>query len=232
MEMFYGRSSSDKAKAAYSGIEFSKLEKPYSLGEYNTYHLISDPKRIGFLLARYKFVAKMFDKYERVLEVGCQEGLGSMVVAKSVGTLVAIDFYRPHIETCLRDTAGFVKNIDFRGYDINDGPIEENFDGAYSLDVFEHIDPGQEDLYMTHTVKSLANHGAFILGTPSLESQKYASEESKAGHINCKSGEELRSFCQKYFHNVFMFGMNDEVVHTGFLPMAHYLFALCVSPKR
>ena len=25
--------------------------------------------------------------------------------------------------------------------------------------------------------------------------------------------------------------MNDEVVHTGFSRMAHYLFALCVAPK-
>jgi hypothetical protein len=25
--------------------------------------------------------------------------------------------------------------------------------------------------------------------------------------------------------------MNDEVVHTGFSPMAHYLIGLCVAPK-
>jgi hypothetical protein len=28
-----------------------------------------------------------------------------------------------------------------------------------------------------------------------------------------------------------MFSMNDEVVHTGFSPMAHYLFALCGQPR-
>jgi len=26
--------------------------------------------------------------------------------------------------------------------------------------------------------------------------------------------------------------MNDEVVHTGYYPMAHYLFALCVGRKQ
>jgi hypothetical protein len=36
---------------------------------------------------------------------------------------------------------------------------------------------------------------------------------------------------QRYFKHVFMFSMNDEVVHTGFFPMAHYLFALCAEPK-
>jgi hypothetical protein len=28
-----------------------------------------------------------------------------------------------------------------------------------------------------------------------------------------------------------MFSMNDEVVHTGFGPMAHYLIALCAGPR-
>ena len=30
----------------------------------------------------------------------------------------------------------------------------------------------------------------------------------------------------RYFENVFVFGMNDEVVHTGFYPMCHYIFVL------
>ena len=28
------------------------------------------------------------------------------------------------------------------------------------------------------------------------------------------------------FHNVFIFGVNDEVVHTGFIKMAHYLIGM------
>ena len=63
-------------------------------------------------------------------------------------------------------------------------------------------------------------------GSPSLESQAYASAGSKAGHVNCKSGSELKELFLKFFHNVFLFSMNDEVVHTGFYKMAHYLFAI------
>jgi hypothetical protein len=29
-----------------------------------------------------------------------------------------------------------------------------------------------------------------------------------------------------------MFAMNDEVVHTGFLPMAHYLLAVGIQPIK
>jgi glycosyltransferase involved in cell wall biosynthesis len=31
---------------------------------------------------------------------------------------------------------------------------------------------------------------------------------------------------ERFFHNVFLFSMNDELVHTGFIPMAHYLIAI------
>ncbi|CCQ53625.1 hypothetical protein CWATWH8502_2077 [Crocosphaera watsonii WH 8502] len=69
------------------------------------------------------------------------------------------------------------------------------------------------------------------MGMPSLESQAYASEGSKQGHVNCKTGKDLKALMLDYFHNVFMFSMNDEVVHTGFFPMSHYLFALGVGKK-
>jgi hypothetical protein len=35
-----------------------------------------------------------------------------------------------------------------------------------------------------------------------------------------------------YFRNVFMFGMNDEVVHTGYGPMCHYLWMVGVGPSK
>ena len=71
--------------------------------------------------------------------------------------------------------------------------------------------------------------GVAIIGSPSLQSQAYASEGSKAGHVNCKDGKEYKRVMERHFENVFLFSMNDEVVHTGFTPMAHYLFALCVG---
>jgi hypothetical protein len=71
-----------------------------------------------------------------------------------------------------------------------------------------------------------------IIGTPSIQSQVYASAASKIGHINCKDGPGLKGLMSEFFENVFIFSMNDEVVHTGFYPMAHYLFALCVTKRH
>jgi hypothetical protein len=62
---------------------------------------------------------------------------------------------------------------------------------------------------------------------PSLESQVYASEGAKRGHVNCKTQEELKFLMGKFFRNVFMFSANDEMIHTGYARMAHYNIALC-----
>lgn len=232
MSKFESKASSKDALQAYESVKIGDYKAPFELGPYNTHHIYSDPKRVGFLFARYKFVAKMLTGYSTALEVGCQEGLGTLVVAKAVPKVTATDFYLPHIENCRKRLADIVQNIEFRAHDIISGPLPGKVDAAYSLDVLEHIDPNQENLFMAHVCQSLSAHGVCIIGTPSLESQRYASEESRLGHINCKSGEDLRSLCLRFFHTVFMFGMNDEVIHTGFLPMSHYLFAVCVTPKQ
>lgn len=231
MKQFFGKNSSDFAKDVYLHVEKQEMSPAVTLGPYNSAGLLNDPRRVGFLFARYKFAAKMLVGSRSVLEIGCQEGLGSMVVAQAVEHLVSTDFYKPHIESCQERLVGLIDNIEFRGHDIIDGPVEGRFDGAFSLDVIEHIDPTQEHSFMANIASSLTEHGVFVLGSPSLESQKYASKNARDGHINCHSGEEFRELCQRYYHNVFMFGMNDEVLHTGFLPMAHYILALCTNPK-
>ena len=80
-------------------------------------------------------------------------------------------------------------------------------------------------------MRALKGSGTLIVGMPSLESQAYASPQSKAGHVNCKTGSALKSLFQEYFENVFLFSMNDEVIHTGYAPMAHYLIVLCCGKK-
>lgn len=235
MSGFFGEKTSDLARGAYKSIEdYMDPDKVnhITLGAYTTHALLSDPKRFGFMMARHKFVGKMLAGFERVLEIGCQEGFTSLVVAQHVKNLVSVDFVEEHIAEAKKYVLPFVENVEFRGADILDGPITPTFTGAFSLDVFEHIDPAQAHVYMRNVAASLVEDGVFVLGVPSLESQQYASPPSRAGHINCMSGADLHETCKTYFRNVFMFGMNDEVLHTGFLPMCHYLLALCVGPKQ
>jgi cyclopropane fatty-acyl-phospholipid synthase-like methyltransferase len=106
-----------------------------------------------------------------------------------------------------------------------------SFDGIYSLDVLEHIEAEVEDRFIRNMIAPLTPHGTTIIGMPSLQSQDYASIQSKEGHVNCKDQRDFKNLMLRYFHNVYMFSMNDEVVHTGFHAMSHYNFALCCSKR-
>ena len=191
-----------------------------------------DPRGVLFVLARYKFVAKMLSGRGRVVEVGCADAFGTRLVQQEVKSVTATDFDPVFLADARERMATDGWECDTLVHDILSGPVPPGgFDAAYSLDVFEHIVPEQEDAFVRNIAKSLSRTGAAVSGSPSLQSQAYASEGSKAGHVNCKDGKEYRRVMERHFENVFLFSMNDEVVHTGFTPLAHYLFALCVGPK-
>jgi len=190
-----------------------------------------DPRRLLFLLSRYKFVAKMLSGKRKVLEVGCGDAFGTRMVLQNVDSICAVDFDPVFVKDVNERMVPSWK-FDCRVHDMLECPLNEIFEAAYSLDVMEHIQPIDEDRFITHIARSLTSDGVLILGMPSLQSQAYASPASKEGHVNCKDEATFRELMARYFRNVFMFSMNDEVVHTGFYPMAQYLFALCVAPKE
>ncbi len=106
---------------------------------------------------------------------------------------------------------------------------QRQYEAIYSLDVIEHINPMQEETFIQNALKFLQPDGVAIIGSPTLESQEYASKWSKEGHVNCKSGYELKALLEKHFKQVFLFGMNDETLHTGYSKMAHYNLVICIS---
>jgi len=189
-----------------------------------------DPRRLTFLLARYKFVSKMLGGKKFVGELGCGDGFGTRIVMQTVEKVVAYDFDPVFVED-IRQRQSRRWPLEVYYHDILEAALPNKHDGIYSLDVIEHIPRNVEHLYLEHLRDSLTEDGVLIVGSPSLESQAYASPPSKAGHVNCKSGEELKALLKNYFQNVFLFSMNDEVVHTGFAPMAHYLFAVCCQKR-
>jgi len=201
-----------------------------SLGLMTSQAWDDDPKRLAFTLARYKFVAKMLSGRNHVLEVGCGDAFGTRIVCQDVRKLTAVDFDPIFVEDVNRRMRPNWR-FDCFAHDMLEGPVPGEYDGAYALDVLEHIQPANEARFMANLAASLVPYGVAVIGMPSLESQAYASEISKAGHVNCKSMPELKKALEKHFFNVFMFSMNDEVVHTGYHKMAHYLIALCVGPR-
>lgn len=201
---------------------------PLGLMTNQVYH--DDPRRLAILLARYKFVAKMLSGKKLVAELGCGDAFGTRIVMQEVEKIVAYDFDPVFIQD-IRARQDRAWPLESHIHDIVLDTLPDRHDGIYSLDVLEHVSRADEHAYLANLRGSLTPDGVLIIGTPSLESQAYASPQSKAGHINCKSGAELKELLEKYFTHVFLFSMNDEVVHTGFYPMAHYLFAICCGQK-
>lgn len=192
-------------------------------GIMSAYRWREDPKTILFVLARYKFVAKMLAGYDNVLEVGCADGFGSRIVRQTVGNLTALDIDDQMIEDAKAHQSPKWDIL----YKLGDmSAVSGGFDAMYALDVLEHVLPSEEGIFLSMAA-SLAP--VCIIGMPSLESQKYASPLSAANHVNCKTEEGLRATMKRHFAHVFMFSMNDEVVHTGFGPLAHYRFALGIK---
>lgn len=200
-----------------------------TLGKYSSHTYLTDPRRMVFMLARYKFVSKMLEGKGHVLEIGCADCWGTNIVAQTVNKVTATDIDKRLIEE-IKDLY-LSENVSAKHFDFSEMHYPYKLDGIFLLDVLEHIDKKEEDKFLNNLVLSLDETGICIIGMPSLESQIYASKSSKEGHINCKSGDEFKEWLTNYFSNVLMFSMNDEVVHTGFNKMAHYLMAVCISPK-
>ena len=224
-------------------LDLAEQQGLATLGLMTNQAWADDPKHLLFTLARYKFVAKMLSGRKHALEVGCADAFGTRLVLQEVERVTATDFDPVFVNDVLQRMDPRWR-FDCRTHDLLSGPFPVNnlgtnnqgtnnqgtFDAAYAMDVIEHIPAEDENRFVGNIVASLSEQGVLILGCPSLESQSHASPASKAGHVNCKTANGLRHLMQRFFHNVFIFSMNDEVVHTGFAPMAHYLIALGCTP--
>ncbi len=212
--------------------EFEKLyDDCHAAGGMSRWAYEDDPKRMAFTFARYKHTAKMLEGKESVLEVGCADGYFSRVVKQHVSHLTAIDVDANSINEARQNQSRSKWCIDFKVGNIIPGVGGTHYwchyDAVYALDVLEHIFPDDNFLKAMAFAAPVA-----VIGTPSYESQEYASKQSRDGHVNCYSGEVLKARLLEYWPHVFMFTMHDETLGTGFLPMANYLLALCVAPAN
>jgi 2-polyprenyl-3-methyl-5-hydroxy-6-metoxy-1,4-benzoquinol methylase len=202
---------------------------PVELGPMLSDTWRQDPRRLGFVLARYKFVAKMLAGTESVLEVGSGDGFGARVVLQTVGRLHGIDLDEEFVAWARRQAEREELAATFESLDLMETSPNGSYGAVFSLDVIEHIEPRAEEGFLRNIIAPLDPDGVCIIGTPNITASAYASPQSEQGHVNLKSERTLRDSLTPLFRHVFSFGMNDEVLHTGFGPMAHYLFALAVG---
>jgi len=211
-----------------SGNEFA--------GEVASRMMMTDPIYFTIYCARYKFVARLLNGTRSIAEVGCGDGFGTSFLAKSGERVVAYDIDAEMLEDCRRRLSN-VQNLSFIEHDfaVKEFEVEpKSFDALVMVDVLEHIFRNEEDVFLRNVSGLLHDNGVAIIGTPNIEAQRWAAEHSRLTHVNLKSASTLRETLTKYFARVLILGQNDEVIHTGFDGMCHYLWAVCygVQTKR
>lgn len=193
------------------------------------YFVEKDLLRLLIRLARYKFVARLIKKTDRILEVGCGSGLGSIFLSQHCAHVTGLDLSTTEIQQAR--SINRRKNVEFKVGDFFQHEAVQQYDVAVALDVIEHMPLEQGHNLVATIARHLRPTGMAVIGTPSIYSYEYQGTLSKAAHVKCYDQQELVALVENYFGRTLAFSMNDELVHTGFSKMAWYYFILAFVPK-
>lgn len=194
-----------------------------------TYFIEKDLIRLLIRLARYKFVARLIKRTDRILEIGSGSGLGSILLGQHCEHVTGLELKKTEIEEAR--SINRRKNVEFVLGDLFELDSSDLYDVVIALDVIEHmpVEKGRE--LVGAMVRHLKPTGMLIIGTPSIYSYEYQSDLSKASHVKCYDKDEIIPLVEELVHRSVFFSMNDELVHTGFHKMAWYYFILGFLPR-
>ena len=150
-------------------LEVKEKHGTTSLGLMSNQVWYDDPKRMAFVLSRYKFVAKMLGGFEKVLEVGCADGCGSRIVRQQVSELDALGFDPVFILNAKEHNIHRKWQINFYVHDILESSTLNRYNAVYSLDVLEHIPSEKEDIYFENICQ---------IGSPTVSSCRFRNGSS------------------------------------------------------
>ena len=192
-------------------------------------HFVQDNLlRLYIRLARYKFVARLIKKTDRLLEVGSGSGVGAMFLSQHCAHVTGIEVKTSEVEEAR--SINQRGNVEFHITDLFSMKASQEYDVAVALDVIEHMPIEDGHKLVAAMTRQLKPTGMLVIGTPSLYSFPYQSPESKASHVKCYDQQELVQLIDHYCGRTLPFSMNDELVHTGHPKMAWYYFVLGFMP--
>lgn len=201
-----------------------------TLGSGMARWMAKDPRRLAFHMSHYKFASKLIGRGKRVLDINCGEGLGTWLLALECGFAKGMDSDGIAVETARRNWRD--DRIEFAVPDSAVNPQNaavvpvEAWNAVVAFDALDRLPSGGSRDFLASLAGNLAHDGIAIVGTPSLESRRYAAAGQTVGSGEGFTYEKLEAEMQAHFHHVFMFTWNDEVMQLGFPRMAEYLVAV------
>lgn len=187
----------------------------------------NNPLMVTVKFARYKFIAKLLQKSDNVLEVGCSDGVSSNFFFKYCKTIDALDMDLDAINEAKNN----FKGINFMHQNALTYSTLKKYDVIVMLDFIEHFTQEDGEKLIKKYSSLLSVNGMLVVGTPSKNFNKYRAEHNKIHHLHEYYPDELEQLMQKNFNRNMMFAMNDELVHTGNINLAWFMYAIGTYKK-
>lgn len=146
----------------------SKQEQEYQI----PYHYLFERKlHRGIHYFSYLDIVIALLKYyknKKILDVGCGEGRGTFEISKTCKNIEGVDYSKRAIAFA----QAFAPSIKFNVIDFTKSILmEQKFDAAISIEVFEHIPPEKLKVFVSNISKVVKKGGIFVLTTPTPNTQ-------------------------------------------------------------
>ena len=216
----------EETKSNWSCVMDEMIQKvePVELGEQSSSWFYNKQSHILHFLSYYKFASKLIGKEKRVLDVSCSEGLGSYILGKECGFAQGLDQDQEAIRSAQSNfSEDFIK---FDSLDFLKMSGKPEWDAIIHLGMTDPILPETGDALLEVTCLNLKPEALTIVCTPSQIANEFNSIALEKGQERFYYHESLEETMKRFFEFVFLFAVNDEVIHTGLMPLARYYIAV------
>ena len=217
-----------------------------------------DEARLASHLAHYRFIAAVIGVRHDVAEYGCASPTGTRLILQQSRKMTLFD-PRPLVVGDLQWRFQDDWRFEARLHDIISKPLSRQANSAYCVDFLQYISRDEEDIFVRNLRDSLSREFDFLLiGSPSYgaggppgtqhalgaDAAHGMAAQSNRDNLACqtrtargqaaiyrRTGAELKALTERFFHNVFMFSMVDDIAQPGIQPNAEHIFALSCGKK-
>lgn len=181
-------------------------------------------------LLKYKFIGRLLNENDVVLEVACGIGYNAKHLAGIVRHVTAIDSDEKTIQ---ENRERYVAdNLDFRVMDaLNLEFPHDIFDAVVCVDLLEHLNKKDGLKLLKELTRVLVPQGTLFLTTPRRIPKSKRSKNRLDSHIHEYSFKELKNVLERFFHRVMIFTRSDEIIYTGHPDLAWAFLAVCCGVK-
>ncbi|PIS02125.1 MAG: hypothetical protein COT85_07025 [Chlamydiae bacterium CG10_big_fil_rev_8_21_14_0_10_42_34] len=139
-----------------------KQETPVTLSELTTQLFLDQPEELLSFLNQYKFASKLLKKDQKVLDIGCREGLGSYILAKEGVEVHGVIEMNTEYKMALANFSH--PNLTFSCQKVSQIP-SSNWDAIICLNHPDSLKT-QTEIFLKDLYAKLDNSGLVILSLP------------------------------------------------------------------